>query len=516
MRCEDSLCGIDTETELIKNSYEIPHGVIAGFCSGKRCQLVHWTHWKEYLPEFLKVNPTTKLVFFNLPFDVDVLGSELFIPELDKDGRMMELGANYRIYKIGTDGWFPGRITLYDITLRTLKVQLNKTDGTRTSFTRDMEVTERHLDYLVEDCAATYLCGLAYSDMPTESEQARACYVLSQITRNGTLIDVPYVEQKRREYTAEMLRLGEELRSFGFRPKQDIDDMSTVDCLKAAAEMFGLTESVKALEGVPRISAGALWFLASLLHTRIASGTALPSELSDIIKQTIEVAVKSEVNWSNKAGKTLVAKARNYLADELDKFDASTCIRGMGGKEGKSIKPALFIINILLKDFKEGKINTGDMTAFNKEFYAEHEYFLGWLNNDQKPLSPDKFVQQHLKQLMADHPGLQFPLTDGAAKAVEKYWMKVTKEGGDVDQEELKKLSKYAFSKADTWILEDAGVTDPFLEKYADFKHAQKMLSTYFTLKYLEGDGRNHSKYDFFKVTGRTGSSKPNANLQAA
>ena len=87
MKCEDELCGIDTETELIQNSYEIPHGVLAGFCSGSRCQLVHWKDWKEYLPEFLKVNPTTKLVFFNLPFDVDVLGSGYFLTELDRDQR---------------------------------------------------------------------------------------------------------------------------------------------------------------------------------------------------------------------------------------------------------------------------------------------------------------------------------------------------------------------------------------------------------------------------------------------
>ena len=512
MKCEDELCGIDTETELIQNSYEIPHGVIAGFCSGSKCELVHWKDWKEYLPEFLRINPDTKLVFFNLPFDVDVLGSGYFLTELDRDGRMMELGANYRIHRIGTDGWFPGRITLYDIVLNTLHVKLNKEDGTRTSFTRDMELTEQHLDYLVEDCASTYLCGLIYNGKPTESEQARGCYVLSQITRNGMLIDVPYVEKKRSEYTAQLLKLGEELRSFGFRPKQDIDDMSAVDCIKSVAEMFGV--DTKELEGVNKIPAGHLWFLAALLYTKISSEVILPSDIAEIIKTTISLIADNSIDWLHKEGKELIQRSRNYLAEQLDAVDASTCIRGVGGKPGKSFKPALYIISLLAKHFKACTIVPGNMEAFNREFYAEHEYFLGWLNADQKPLSPDKFVQQHLRKLMAEHPGLEFPLTDGARKLVEKYENACVKKNILPDPQVISDMAKYAFSKADMWLLEDAGVTDPFLEKYADYKHAQKMLSTYFTLKYLEADGRNHSKYDFFKVTGRTGSSKPNASLQ--
>ena len=52
MKCTADIVGIDTETHLIENRYEVPDGVVAGLCSGDDIQLVMWNHWDTYFPEF--------------------------------------------------------------------------------------------------------------------------------------------------------------------------------------------------------------------------------------------------------------------------------------------------------------------------------------------------------------------------------------------------------------------------------------------------------------------------------
>lgn len=512
MTCPQSLCGIDTETTLIKNSYELPDLVIAGFCSGDRCELVRWQHIDEYLPQFLMKNYNTKLVFFNIAFDVDVMGAKYFIPELARENRMMELGCNYRQYLVATRGWIPGKVTLDGIVSNTLHVKLNKEDGTRTSFNREAaEFTEQQLVYLVEDCAATAMCGEAYNNAPTESIQARGAYVLSQITRNGLKVDVEHVRAKQMELVQQMSVLSTELRAFGFRCKGDHDDQSAVKCLIYVSDLLGIEGAERAIGHKKTVAAGYLWSLAAMLHQKISSGSALLSEVADIVRVHLDAIAGDKVEWNKKAGKDYLVTVKRDLADKLAEIDCDTCIVGLGNKPASSTKPALWIIRMLVEYFVDGRILTS-MDAFNHDFYEEHEYFLGWLNvSDQKPLSPSKFVQQRLRQLMEDHPGLEFPLTKGATKAIRNYKLACRRKGVIPDQAEIKKLSVYAYSKADKWLLTDAGITDPFLEKYSEFKHAEKLLSTYFTEKYIEGDGRAHPKFNAFLNTGRTGCSSPNA-----
>ena len=40
MKCAADIVGIDTETHLIENRYEVPDGVVAGLCSGRRFSLL--------------------------------------------------------------------------------------------------------------------------------------------------------------------------------------------------------------------------------------------------------------------------------------------------------------------------------------------------------------------------------------------------------------------------------------------------------------------------------------------
>ena len=187
LKCTAPLCGIDSETYLIENKFTWPKVVVAGFASGNEVQIVQWNHLDEYQKTFVEINPTTKFVFFNNAFDINVMGRDLWLKEMERDNRIMELSISYKLYLAGTQGWLPRRITLFDVAKRLLGVELNKEDGTRTSFTRETPLTQQQIVYLAEDCIATELCGYCVNNMPTESLQARASFVLSETSHPGRI-----------------------------------------------------------------------------------------------------------------------------------------------------------------------------------------------------------------------------------------------------------------------------------------------------------------------------------------
>lgn len=514
MICPDSLVGIDSETELIKNKYEWPDVVIAGFCSGNECQLVTWQHLPEYLPKFLAYNPKVKLVFFNLPFDVNVMGRDILLPELDKDGRMMELLINYRIYKAATRGWFSSRTTLDSITKETLHVALDKTDGTRTSYTRDMEFTERHFTYLVEDCAATYLCGLAYNNQPTETDQARASFVLSEISHNGMLVDQKFREETCRLIYEQQPELAMTLKSFGFRIKKDTDDMKAIDRFKRLGELLNIPNLDYTFNGVEKIQNGLWWVFAAALYGLLENpAKRLPSEAADLYRAVTHMLVSGEPDFSSKGkkeAKQMVADAKAFLAGKLAEFDCDACIVGVGAIKPTSIKPAMTLCEKLIETLMSGSLASVGMSVAQDLFKEEHEYFLGWLNTGAKPMSPTAFIQNHLKNLMRNNPELRFPYTDSAAKNVRQLQKDCAKKGTIPSLEELAEVEKFQCKGSDMWMLSDLGISDPFLNAYIAYKHNEKMLSTYLSDKYIDGDGRVHPRFDPFKITGRTGCSGPN------
>ena len=122
MKCSAPLCGIDSETYLIENKFTWPKVVVAGFASGNEVQIVRWNHLEEYQKVFVDVNPTTKFVFFNNAFDINVMGRDLWLREMEKENRIMELSISYKLFLAGTQGWLPRRITLFDVAKRLLGV----------------------------------------------------------------------------------------------------------------------------------------------------------------------------------------------------------------------------------------------------------------------------------------------------------------------------------------------------------------------------------------------------------
>ena len=506
MTCRGPCCGIDSETELIQNGYETPPVVVAGFASGGVCQLVHWKDLPEYLPLFLQHNPTTKLVFFNIHFDINAMGREVLLEELKRDGRCMELSIAYKIHAVGSRrGWFPPSVTLEYVARKTLGVQLDKDSGVRTSFTRDMELTDQHLIYLAEDCIATELCGNKYKNLPTETIQARASFVMAEISKNGLLADRDHIMKNREIQINKMADLAKKLRMFGFKVKKETDDLTNLQRISRALEMYGHTDISSRLEamGKKQFPAAALWLLTANVLSTLADnppGSVLPSDISDVMKPVIQAVLVETMDWTakNKQLKPMVESAQKYIRDYLENLN---CADAVAEKQPKA-EVAIVILENLCEMFKAGLLSES-LEAFNTEFQQCYDENLGWLKGTKPPTNA-QFIQKHLRKLIASNPGLTFPLTKASEKAVRKYAAKCKREGVEVDQDEVMNLSVFACKRQEMWRLEDVGATDAFLDVYTEYKHAEKLLGTYFTPDYIDGDGRVHSKFNPFVITGRT------------
>lgn len=517
MRCDDVLVGIDSETELIQNKYTSPPVVIAGFCSGHEVCLVRWQHLATFLPLFLKENPDTKLVFFNGAFDINVMGRDVLLEELKKENRIMELGANYRISRIAQYGWFKGRITLDSITREVLKTSLDKTSGTRTSYTRDIDFDDPdnidYLTYLVEDCIATYRCGKYYNAVPTETLQARADFVLSEISKNGMKMDVEYVKQQQDKLRAEMEELKLTLKSFGFRVKEDTDGLTQAARLRRILSLFHMPEEQIDLVVPDGMKIGVkLWLiLAALVAYIMKDGMMAPTQLHEsvFLWKTMH---ESKPKFQNKAEKSIYDSYFTYLHDVLSRIDCLECIDGLGDAKCRSADPYMVFIECIAEAWDAGDcINSIDKPL--AEFKELHEEYMGWLPTAEKKLSPTAFIQQHVRELLAKHPELELPYTDSSREKIEERLAAEKKLAKKEHREplpvEIDDIVKYQVKACDMWLLSDKDIKDPFLEAYTTYKHKEKMLSTYFTLKYLDTDGRVHTRFSTAK-TMRTTSSSPN------
>lgn len=535
MVCQDQWCGIDSETELIQNRHSWPDVVVAGFCSRGHCQLVWWTDLPVYLPQFLALNPYTTLVFLNLAFDFNVMGRSILLEELKKDNRVIELQANYRMSRMAEKGWFPGKNTLESITRETLGVNLDKESGVRTSYTRDMIWTEQHAVYLAEDCAATYRCGKVYSGMPTQDIQARASFVLAEIGFNGMLVDQYFLREQAHKISSEMEELAVTLKGFGYRTKSEVDDMTQRERLIRICKMLYVDEAEQLLPAAEVKQVGRSWWMlaASYVYQALSAPGTTPSDIREMMLTLLNV-LRSKPKM-NKANRKFFDYATTYLLRVLEKIDCVECMVGLGEAKASSSYPFIVLLEIMAQEFSLGNTLTS-METVHQKFQEEHEENMGWLPTAEKKLSPTKFLQQHLIQLMQQTPALVLPYTDASKeniqaflkdekKAAKKEGMEIkvishhpiyslqystAEEGKPARTVDIRPLEVFQLQACDMWRLSDVNIVDPFLEAYVSYKHREKMLSTYITDKYIEEDGRVHPRFDLMKRTARTGCSGPN------
>lgn len=513
MTCTSPIVGIDSETELITTKAKAPPGVIAGFSSGNQVDLVWWEDWNDYIPRFLAQNPQVKLSFFNSGFDIKVMGEEYFLPELDKDNRVMELQAAYPSARIATKGYFSPRFTLESIAKELLGVQLDKDESIRLTYKQYMELTDKHLTYLAEDCISTELLGILLNNQPTESIQARAAYVLAEISRNGMLVDKDYLYQQQARLKEKIETLRRELRIFGYIPKQKYEQLKSKELFDEICKVFGVNNSEELLGDTKSVPAWAWKILFVYLYAH-AADKDLPSAVVSDIKDLIFLICSKPANMN----KSQTMKQVNEVAESiLEPLDALEVVRGLGdAKPTSSADPWKAFSHVLAKSYETGDCLKNGLDDVNRQIKELCEDNFGWLSTASKRLSTTKFLQRHIRKIMKEYPNLELDLTDSSKENIEKA---VREEARLAKQEkrnpnpvDTSELAVYTVTKADKWRFEDCGIDDPFLNVYFEYQHAQKLLNTYITDKYIDPyDGRTHTTFTTYAKTARTTSRSPNA-----
>ena len=517
MVCEGEVCGIDTETEPIKNHYEDPALVLFGACSGHKVQLCEWQYFPQYQSEFLAKNPHVKFAFFNGPFDQRVMGPDVWIPELNKENRVMEIQAAYPAFKVSTIGWFAPGFTLELVTNELFGVQLDKDEEVRLGFRRDKPITDRQYIYMVFDAISTCKDGEVLQGQPTESIQARAAYVLSEISHNGMLMDVSYVERQQAMWYKVLEEEGNKLKSFGYPVKTFWSDYTGMEFMDRIADNVGIpAEDVRNILG-DRRSLPQWWWqaLALTLYGHILNKSPISTIRAALRDLLVLPSMKLKASVMNKYKEEVRAALRQLMRE----IGCLECLDGVGEnpvrpKGSGAWKVLALISSETFADARPDHNYMRDVVheELRKEFQELHEQNRGWLK-DYKPLSQTKFLQEHIRQLRAQYPTLQLKLTDAAKKNINELKVAEAKAAKKEKREQRKvdtsALEVWQVTGKEAWRFKDAGIDDPFLNAYWKFKHAEKMLSTYVTLKYVEDDGRVHPRFTGFLKTGRTGCSSP-------
>lgn len=512
MTCTSPIVGIDSETELITTKAKVPPGVIAGFASGNQVDLVWWEDWDEYIPKFLAQNPQVKLSFFNSGFDIKVMGEKYFLPELDKDNRVLELQAAYPGWRIANIGWFSPKFTLESLSKEFLGVQLDKDESVRLTYKQDMELTDKHLIYLSEDCISTELLGLLLNNQPTESIQARAAYVLAEMSRNGVLVDKEYLQQRQDDLIAKLEPLRKQLRVFGYIPKQKYEQLKSKELFNEICQVFGIEDAETILAPVKSIPAWAYKILFVYLYAH-ASDKDLPSAVTNDIRDLMFLILDNPKGFNK--SKTM-QQVNEFAVRILEPIEASEVVTGLGdAKPTSSADPWKAFSHVVALSYQTGDCLLNGMEKINSQIRDLNEDNMGWLSTAPEKVSAKKFLQSHIRKIMAEHPDLELDLTESSEKnikeAIREESRLAKKEKRAPRPVDVSDLKVYTITKDDKWRLEDCGIDDPFLNVYFEYQHVQKMLSTYLTDKYIdEYDGRVHSRYTLYAKTGRTTSQSPN------
>ena len=516
MVCEAPVCGIDTETELIQNKYTTPPLVLFGACSGKQVQLCEWEHFEEYQQQFLKKNPETKFAFFNGPFDQMVMGEDVWIEELNKENRVMELQCAYPQYKIATVGHFAPGFTLERLALEFLAVQLDKDESVRLNFKRGQEITADQYIYMAYDAISTARLGTLLKDQPCESIMARGAFVLAHISKNGMKVDRDYLHRLQAEWEKVRDDAAKKLKAFGYPVKEYFTKFTGRDYAKTICKNIGITEQDFDVIVPEKTTFSQSWWWKAVALA-VYGGVLNSDPISEIRSNIRGLLVLIESPIKPSVRKEYTSAVETGLRQILEQLDCLTMLDGFGDKkpsggDGWKRMALLASEKIANGDPKRNYMRKEVQDELNKEFQEEHERNMGWLK-DSKPLSQSEFLQQHVKRLKQQYPKLDLALTDAAAKAINKVKAaeakaakKENREQRDIDVSEL---AVYQVTGKEAWRFEDQGIDDPFLKVYWEFKHAEKMLSTYLTEKYISEDGREHPRYTAYLKTGRTGCSSP-------
>ena len=449
----------DNETELITTLKPIPELVVAGFYNpvDRTCYYVYPDGIDTWYKELHRQK--VLVYMFNAAFDVPTAETPEVYAMLDED-LILDVGINFQLYSIATRGDLAfDAMSLKGAAQKILDMELDKgeekgDEAARVTFHRNVPLTYEQRIYLSGDLVSTFKIGDKYEPQPTAFLQTRADLVLATMTRNGLLVDREVWSALRNQVIREMDEAKEKLKAYGFPfPKEKVDIKD--QCVQALSKYVQFPE-VDPTKTQLRLAILAIdEFYKS--HAAESTGDQEAAQLAQIIVDTLNAteAVKS----LKKAQSTQY----NEFMQSIDALAFDTA------RKQSALYP------ILMESVKVISEGSADLDKL-RESLDDHVHVL----EKEAPIGPTTFLQNYIERLMIEFPKLELETTE--------------------------KSGRVKISKTDKWRLDDAGVHSEFLEAYMDFKHNEKLLSTYLKPEYIKEDGKIHPHFNVIVRTGRTSS----------
>lgn len=459
-----SVMSEDTETELIRIDAMTPKPVVAGFYSpdNQTVYIVDHESTEAFYGHLLK--QCKRLWGYNTAFDIDTSGTNLAYEAMRRD-ILVDVRCNLFMHWFATKGDVRyDCLTLGACADKLLHMHLDKgeADGNeadRLTFKQGVEPTESQMVYLGGDVISTYYLGIKYMEYPTLALQTKADYVLSRITKNGIPVDKDVLHYWQDFVKHDMEEAAEKLRAFGFPIKEEVLTVPEIwaKAWEPIAKKYSCDVPEFASKDKCRIFLALLW-----KKVKTAQGG-----LHNLDEQSQYLQLFTDPEKEYKFDKELKTLYKEFCEQtELLPYDVSR-------KKAPYYEMVLKAIQLYFME----ETTALDYHAKLKEWGNENA---SKLDAPEKPIGPTKFLQDYLKGLMEKYPGLQF--------------------------EKTKTGSQWKYSKDDKWLLDDVSATSDFLQNYADYKHNEKMLSTYLKEEFVWPDGRMHPRFKVLVRSGRTAS----------
>lgn len=454
-----SIIAIDTETTLIDfdRPWEYPELVVlTAYSGGDTVDFVYWYDVPEYLEKLFKLTPNSKYVFHNVPFDVGVLGINTWIPIIDQN-KVWDTGLLFLLKCIAEDGFredkaYPSLASLVKIMFNE---ELEKDADIRCTFDREHTPSGEHIVYACKDAIATWKCALNIGHMPTIETQVKGYIVLDNISRNGLLVNRKQLQALREKYLKLMDEEKVKLLSWGIKLDKDL---STTEILNWINE-FGIKVPYQSSQTIP---------INLLKYLTITLITSSQEQLNLV-----------EINTNLKTVMTRGNDKITIKPDQIKEVEKVLNIEFPMSVKGVPSPSKMQLLNILfyyLSNLEEGKIRAVEIV------HEEWERHAGWPAG-YKEVGIDTILQGLLGE---------------AEKQVHVTLPKTETGKYSLNDEALSTIPEETLAKI------------PFLDSFKQYKHYEKLCSTYLTTKYIKADGRVHTRLNPLVSTGRTSSTEPN------
>ena len=455
-----SLIAIDTETELIdfEKPWLYPDVVVLTAYSGNGyVDFVRYRDIPEYLTKLLQATKESTYVFHNAPFDIGVLGFDLWA-DIVEQNRVWDTGLLFLLRCIAEEGYredkeYPSLASLVKILFDAV---LEKDTDIRCTFSRSNDdISMEHIAYACKDAIATWKCAMTLGDMPTIGTQVRGFIVLDTIRRNGLLVNKKQLQSLRTKYKKLMDVEKEKLLTWGIQIDKEPKTLDLLEWLKAYGIFIPYEDSQKT----------PIDFIKALLNTILEATRGsfnfaqLNAKINDVLtRETSKAPITQE-----------------RLID-IEKELRIEFPRNVKGKISPNKRQLLNIIFYYLDNIEEGR------DAAIKEVHTQWEKHAGWPTG-YKEIGINTVLQGLLKEA-EKQVGVKLPKTE---------------------------TGKYSLNEEDLSTIDEETLGQiPFLESFKNYKHYEKLCSTYLTEKYIKADGRVHTKLNPLMATGRTSSTQPN------